>query len=124
MKITIDYPELSQLTGGRFKFTRVSDLEILVKGTVNLAIIKKEISTALKIERVGYSSVDLSTTTPFLISTGMLLLDEKTKRAVTKLDDGKIKIDLKKLTDITERLKLDSITFGDTEIVIKLSPRP
>lgn len=124
MKITINYQEISQLTGGKFKFTRVSDSEIMVKGTINLALIKKDISTTLKLERVGYSSVDLSTTTPVLISTGLLFLDEKTKKAVTKLDDGKIKIDLKKITDITKRLKMDSITFEDTEILIKLSPRP
>lgn len=127
MKTIISYLELSQLTEGKFSFTQVSEDSIKISGKIKVLLISKEISTTLKIERVGYSSITLSSSDPKLFSTGLMFVPKNLKKAMVSLGDGEIKIDLKsipELSEITKKLKLDFLKFEEEEVIIGISPRP
>lgn len=127
MKTIINYTELSQLTEGKFTFTRISEESIKISGKIKVLMISKDISIVLKIERVGFSSISFSTDSPSLVSTGLMFIPRNFRKSVTNMGDGIIKLDLKEipeLSKIIEKLKLDSLKFEESGVTIKISPRP
>lgn len=127
MKTIIDYKELSQLTEGKFTFKQVSETSINISGVIKILMIPKNISMVFTIERVGFSSITLSTDNQSIISMGLMFIPDNLKKAVANLGEGKIKIDLRsipELHEITKRLKIDSLKFEESNIIIEISPRP
>ena len=127
MKTIIDYKELSQLTEGKFTFEYLSEDSIKVSGKIKLMMFEKEISTTLKVEKVGYSSITLSSSNSTLIQTGLMFMPSAVKNSVADLGGGVLRIDLKaipELFEVTKKLKLDSLKFEESEVIIEISPRP
>lgn len=127
MKTIISYKELSQLTEGKFTFTHVSEDSIKLSGRIKVLMIQKNISTILKVERVGYSSITLSSSDPILIQTGLMFVPPEIKKSIADYGDGSLKIDLKaipELSEITKKLRLDSLKFEESGVVIEITPRP
>lgn len=124
MKAIINYTELSDLTKGKLKFTRISETEINVSGEVKTPLFKKNISIILKIERIGYSSVTFQVSDPLLVSIGLKFVSHE---SIISLGDGRIKVDLRlipELDGVVKTLKLDSVGFEENKVIISASPRP
>lgn len=127
MRTLIDYKELSDLTKNQFTFERISEDTIKVIGHIKIFLITKKIQITLKITRIGNSSVDLLVSDPALVSIGFQFVPENLKAAIADFGQGKIKIDLRaipELSNITKTFKLDDIKFEESELKIVISQRP
>lgn len=124
MKTIINFTELSQLTGEKFTFSFESENSVRISGKIKVLMFQKDISLTLKVEKVGYSSITFTSSDPILLSTGLAFMS---KNSIEDLGGGKIRLDFKsipELSEITKRLKLDSLKFEESGIIIEISPRP